>query len=161
MADDLEQAHETPIVVYAIQTVSILTSLGYALEGLVTLTMFGKLSILAVLCTATICLLTSGYSLSVWRGVGSRRSVSRRYVLNYLWFMVLLHPVIMVMRSFGAYAPAPPLQESVFLGAALGEMARYPIFLGLLIWVGRSSELRNHLSPGPTQADSPVSIEPI
>jgi hypothetical protein len=161
MSDQLEQVQETPIVVYVVQTVSILTSLSYALEALGTLTMFRKLSILAILCTIAICLLTSGFSLSVWRGVGSRRSVSRRYVLNYLWFMALIHPVITVMRSFGAFAPAPHLQNELLFGAALGEMARYPIFLGLLIWAGRSNDLRNHLATGPAQPDPSVGVEPV
>jgi hypothetical protein len=161
MSEHLEQAQETPIVVYVVQTVSILTSLSYALEALGTLTMFRKLSILAILCTVAICLLTSGFSLSVWRGVGTRRSVSRRYVLNYLWFMALIQPVIMIMRSLGAFAPALHLQDNELLGAALGEMARYPIFLGLLIWVGRSSELKKHLSTGWKHSGNSVSVEPI
>jgi hypothetical protein len=161
MSNDLEQAQETPIVVYVVQTVGILSSASYALEGLGALTMFGKLPILTILCTVAICLLASVFSLSVWRGVGTRRSVSRRYVLNYAWFMVLIHPAITVLRSFGAFAPVPQLQDSVFLGAALGELARYPIFLGLLIWVGRSNELKNHLATGPNQSGNSVSVEPI
>jgi len=155
------QAQETPIVVYVVQTVSVLTAASYALQALGALTLFGKVSIVAILCTVAICLLTSGLSLSVWRGVGSRRSISRRYVLNYLWFMVLIYPAMAIMRSLGAFAPNPRLADTELLGAALGDMARYAIFLGLIIWVGRSAEFKKHLSVGPAQPGDPVRTDPI
>ena len=44
MSDHPEQAQETPIVVYAVQTVSLLTSVGYALQALGTLVGLAALS---------------------------------------------------------------------------------------------------------------------
>lgn len=149
MSGQLEQDQERPIVVYAVQTVSILTSVSYALEAVGTLAKFDELSVLTVLRTVAICLVISGFSLSVWRGVGKRRSIGRRYVLNYLWFMVLVYPVMTIMRSLGMFAPAPHLEDTELFGAALAELTRYGIFLGLIIWAGLSSEFKKYLSTAP------------
>jgi hypothetical protein len=154
MNDHIPQAPKKPLVVYALQCVAFLTALSYALDAIVAFASFGDLSIMTVLRTATLAGLISGFSFAIWRGIGKRRTASRRFVLNYLWVMVLIYPAITILRSLNAYAPAPHLEDTELSGAALAEVTRYAIFLGLLIWVGLSAWLKRYL--GSTAAPLPV-----
>ena len=147
MTDPMPQAVNKPAAILAVQCVTILTSVVYALDALGAIGLVGEVGFMTAIRTAGLAAAISWFSLAVWSGVGRRRTATRRLVLNYLWVMVLIYPVMNVMRSFGLLAPAPRFSDTQLLGAAAFELSRYAVYLGLILWFGLSKNLRNYLAP--------------
>lgn len=135
-----------PIVLWFVVVLGIAAALLNLLKAAGSLLLVGQLPIKAVAFSVVIfAVIIAGSS---WIVVSLlRRSIrSKTPVSIYLWFLLLIYPLINVLRAFGLFVPGPEYRAEELAGAAAVELLRYVLLIGLIVWVGISKALKGHLS---------------
>ena len=114
---------------------------------------------LQVLGALSVALLIAGASLWISVAIFKQQLRSRRLVLLYLWFMLLIYPVSNVLRALGFNLPSPEIPAELLAGAAIVEMFRYILVLVLLVWAGFSKGLKTNLVARSSQMPPNTSLE--
>jgi hypothetical protein len=76
----------------------------------------------------------------------SRRQISRRSIVLFLWFALALYPIINILRHVGFYLPSPSISDDQLAGAAFAEIIRYLIPIALILWLSFSKRSADYLS---------------
>ncbi len=135
-----------PLIGRVIQFVTGVAALGYFSAVLLAMLLLGQAPLKMLFTTM---FFSAGmFALIVWMFVGLQRRTfrSRMPIALFLWVMLFAAPVTNYMRAKGLYLPNAELPDEQLLGAALGELARYIIYIALIVWSGYSKKLKAYLS---------------
>ena len=135
-----------PAIAYAIQTVAAFLALANSAYAIYAVSQFGKLGAMVLGGTFLVSTLVAVASIRVFLGLSSRPFKSRVPVSLYLWAMLFLYPVTYLLRSLGAFSPAPYVESDQLFGAWIMEMGRYALFPILIVWVAISKRLVSFLA---------------
>ena len=76
----------------------------------------------------------------------SRQTISRRWIVLFLWCMVALYPTINLLRLAGYYVPHSTIADDQLAGAAVAEVVRYLVPLALIVWLSFSKHAAVYVS---------------
>lgn len=135
-----------PVVIWVVQIYLVLIALGAGISSLFIVGVFnGSLSIaqgggtfllgIGFLAGATTVLVKI-----------SRRQISRRSVVLFLWFALASYPIINFLRHVGFYFPKSSVSDDQLAGAAVAEILRYLMPIALILWLSFSRRSAEYLS---------------
>ena len=143
---EIQTPSAKPVIAYVIQAVAAYSAIVDALYAVLVLLQIGKMEPLVIAGTFVVSVLVAIASVRVFLGLGARPFKRRLPVSLYLWTMLLLYPITNVLRSVGAFTPAPHFENNELMGAFVAEMGRYAFFIVLIIWAGISKRLVGFLT---------------
>jgi hypothetical protein len=76
----------------------------------------------------------------------SRRQISRRSIVLFLWLALASYPITNILRHVGFYFPKSSVSEDQLAGAAFAEILRYLIPIALILWLSFSKRSAEYLS---------------
>ena len=76
----------------------------------------------------------------------SRRQISRRSIVLFLWCALALYPITNILRHIGFYFPKSSVSDDQLAGAALAEILRYLVPIALILWLSFSKRSAEYLS---------------
>ena len=76
----------------------------------------------------------------------SRRQISRRSIVLFLWFALASYPITNVLRHVGFYFPKSSVSDDQLAGAAFAEILRYLVPIALIFWLSFSKRSAEYLS---------------
>lgn len=85
----------------------------------------------------------------------SRRQITRRSIVLFLWFVLALYPITNILRHVGFYFPKSIVSDDQLAGAALAEILRYLMPIALILWLSFSKHSAQYLSAPTGSSNSP------